>query len=664
MKNKRIAIRNHQAEAQLFFRRTLTCAILVVLVFFVLLFNLYRLQVISFQEFQTRSNSNRIMVLPVAPNRGLVMDRHGELLAKNTPVYSLEVVPEEVPNITATLNEIIELLDLPAELSQRFFNLSRHDRRFPQISFVDNLTEEQVARFSVVQHRYPGISIEARLQRFYPHAELFTHAIGYVGRINRQDVENLQQKDRYANYAATRTIGKLGIERYYEDVLHGEVGYQTVEVNNRGRVVRTLDFKPPRPGKDLYLELDLTLQRLANQQLEGRRGAIVILDAQTGGVLALTSAPSYNPNWFVSGISSSHYRSLLENPNNPLINRATQGRYPPASTVKPHLGLLGLIDGVITPTSRVWDPGWYEIEGVERRFRDWRLHGHGWVDLDKAIVESCNTYYYDLSLKLGIDRISEFMHEIGFGQRTGIDINEENSALMPSRNWKRGRFNEAWYAGETLSIGIGQSYWTVTPLQLATTTQLLATEGRRFVPRLLRATADTETTNFNPLQEHQALLLDDPIYWESIKTAMTHVVTKAQGTAYAAFKGVEYTTASKTGTAQVASLALDEDDNRLKNEDIEEHLRDNAIYIGYAPVDRPEIIIAIAIENVGGGGRNAAPIARALMDSYFTQLRENNAPRSIVTQPELDLAHSSLNFEAGISATSVESTEGETDANH
>lgn len=634
MRTKRVAIRNHQAESQLFFRRAVTSIALVGFVFLILLFNLYRLQVTSFQEFQTRSNSNRIMVLPVAPNRGLIMDRHGELLADNTPVYSLEIIPEEVESLRATLEEIVLLLDLPEELIEQFFNSLRQSRRFPQIPFTDNLTEQQVARFSVNQHRYPGISVEARLQRHYPHAELFTHAIGYVGRINRKDVERLRANESYANYAATRTIGKLGIERYYEETLHGEVGYQTVEVNNRGRVVRTLDFNPPKPGQDIYLELDLELQRIASEQLEGRRGAIIMLDAQTGGVLALTSAPSYDPNWFVSGISSARYRSLLENPNNPLINRATQGRYPPASTIKPHLGLLGLEDKIVTPETRIWDPGWFEIEGVERRFRDWRVYGHGWVNVEKSIVESCNTYYYDLALKLGIDRISDFMSQMGFGERTGIDIHEENAALMPSRDWKRGRFGEAWYAGETVSVGIGQSYWTVTPMQLATTTQLLATSGHRYVPRLLRATTINGDIAFNPVLERPALELEDPTHWLTIQKAMAEVVNNIHGTAHNAFRGVNYTAASKTGTAQVAELSVDEDDNRIKNEDVAERLRDNATFIGFAPAENPEVIIAIAIENVGGGGRNAAPIARVLMDSYFSSLRENNAPRSFINGHE------------------------------
>lgn len=635
MNFKRVAIRNHQAEAQLFFRRAVASLVIVSFFFLLLFINLYRLQVTSFQEFQTRSNSNRITVLPVAPNRGLIMDRHGELLAINKPVYSIEIVPEQLDQLESTLESLVTLLNLPDEAAPHFLAQPRYNRRFAQMTFADNLSEEQVARFSANQHHFPGVSIEARLQRHYPLGELFTHAIGYVGRINPEDVGRLREQEQYANYAATRTIGKLGIERYYERILHGEVGYQTVEVNNRGRVVRTLDFTPPTPGKDIYLELDGELQRKASELLEGYRGAIVLLDAQTGGVLAMASAPSYDPNWFVSGISSTRYRSLLQNPNNPLINRATQGRYPPASTIKPHLGLLGLIDGVTTPEKRIWDPGWFQIEGVERRFRDWRRYGHGWVDLDKAIVESCNTYFYDLALQLGIDRMSEFMAELGFGERTGIDIHEENAALMPSRQWKRRRFGEPWYAGETVSVGIGQSYWTVTPMQLASSTQVLATEGHRYIPRFLRATAASETIEFNPLSERPPIQLENQAHWSTIKTAMQHVVTNIRGTSHRAYLDAEYTVASKTGTAQVAAISLDENDNRVSNEDRAEHLRDNATFIGFAPVDNPEIVIAIAIENVGGGGSNAAPIARVLMDYYFANQREDSRPKSVIQPPDI-----------------------------
>ncbi|MCH8492245.1 MAG: penicillin-binding protein 2 [Idiomarina sp.] len=613
---KRVPIRNHQAETALFGRRAIVSLVVVGAVFALLLSNLYKLQVTSFQEFQTRSNSNRIMVLPVPPNRGLIYDRNGILLADNTPVYSLEISPQEVQDLRPTLERLVALLELPEEAIEQFYQRLYQPRRFPQITFFDNLNETQVARFASLQHQYPGINIEGRLQRFYPHRDLFTHALGYVGRINQQDVARLREQERYAQYAATRTIGKQGIERYYEGMLHGQVGYQTVEVNNRGRVVRTLEFNPPTPGSDIHLEIDVGLQEVARHQLRNRRGAIVVLDSQTGGVLALYSNPGYDPNLFVGGISTGEYRELLNNPANPLINRATQGRYPPASTIKPHLGILGLHEGEITAESRIWDPGWYKLEGVERRFRDWRPHGHGWVTINEAIAESCNTYFYDLSHKLGIDKISSFMGEMGFGKRTGIDIHEESTALMPDRGWKRARFNEPWYQGETLSVGIGQSFWTVTPLQLATSTNIIATEGRRFTPRLLRGTEHQGTFTLVEPIEDLPIELSNPQHWQTIKKSMTRTITHIRGTARTAFLNSTYTSAGKTGTAQVVALS-DETDERPDVEDVAERFRDNATYIGFAPAENPEIVVALAIENVGGGGRNAAPVSRAIMDYYF-----------------------------------------------
>ncbi|RTE87810.1 penicillin-binding protein 2 [Lysobacter sp. N42] len=627
---KRVPIRNHQAEAQLFFRRAAFCLVVVCIVFLVLLGNLYRLQVTSHEEYQTRSNSNRIMVLPVAPNRGLIYDRNGRILAENIPVYSLEVIPEEVRNLDERLLEVTELLSLPLENIEQFNQQLRYSRRFPQIALADNLTEQQVAQFSVHQHRFPGFSVEARLQRNYPFGPLFTHSIGYVGRINEQDETRLEEAGLSANYAATRTMGKLGVERFYENLLHGEVGYQTVEVNNRGRVLRTLELNSPTPGQDIYLEVDAGLQQVAIEQLGDKRGAIVVLDTQTGGVLAMASTPTYDPNWFVGGISVAQYRSLLSNQDNPLINRATQGRYPPASTVKPLIGLLGLQEQIIEPETRVWDPGYFEIDGVDRRMRDWKDGGHGWVNLDRAITESCNTFYYHLSLQLGIDTLSDFMHQVGFGHRTGVDILEENAALMPTRGWKQARFGEPWFAGETLSVGIGQSYWTVTPLQLATTTQVLANRGSRGVPRFLRAVEEDAGLRRVVPQFETPIVVDSEEYWDAVQTAMEHVTSRVTGTAFRAFNDANYTAAGKTGTAQVVRLADEDDAERPETEDVEERFRDNATYIGYAPADTPEIVIAIAIENVGGGGSNAAPIAREVMDYYFEHLSVDGRPISAI----------------------------------
>ncbi|RUO25278.1 penicillin-binding protein 2 [Aliidiomarina minuta] len=625
MKYKHHAMRDHNSDSSLFAGRALFCLFLVGAVFIVLLVNLYHLQVTGFQEFQTRSNSNRITVLPVAPNRGLIYDRNGEILAENIAVYSIEIIPEEVPDLDDTLQRLVELLDLPESSIQTFQNQLRRARRFPQIPFIDNVTEEQVARFSLHQHHFPGVSVEGRHQRHYPHNDLFTHVLGYVGRINRQDIQRLQATDQYANYAATRTIGKLGVERYYEETLHGKTGYQTVEVNNRGRVVRTLEFTPPTPGKDIYLEVDVEMQKIAQHQLQGRRGAIVVMDSKTGGLLAMYSNPSYNPNWFVSGISTKQYQSLLQDPNNPLINRASQGRYPPASTIKPHMGLLGLQEGTITPSTSIWDPGYYELEGIERRFRNWRSWGHGWVDLHKAIQVSNNTFYYELAHKLGIDAISDFMLDLGFGDFTGIDIHEENRAVMPSRGWKRANYNESWYTGETLSVGIGQSFWTATPLQLATTTNTIVTKGRRLQPRFLRGIREGENIQYQQPFEKAPLQLDQESYFTTIMEGMERVISRADGTAHAAFVGAPYRAAGKTGTAQVISRADIEEEEVIEFDtdgepipiEVDERLRNNATYVGYAPADDPQITLAIAIENVGGGGLNAAPVARRIMDFYF-----------------------------------------------
>ncbi|RAJ96823.1 penicillin-binding protein 2 [Aliidiomarina maris] len=626
---RRPTIHDHTIEANLFARRAIACMVVAAAVFLVLLTNLYHLQVTGFQEFQTRSNSNRITVLPVAPNRGLIYDRNGEILAENVPVYSIEIVPEEVDDLDDTLHRLATLLELDETAVESFRSQLRRARRFPQIPFADNISEQQVARFSLHQHHFPGVSVEARLQRHYPFGELFTHVVGYVGRINRQDIERLRANDEYGRYAATRTIGKLGVERYYESILHGRPGYQTVEVNSRGRVVRTLDFTPPVPGQDIYLEVDIEVQKIAMQQLQGRRGAIVVMDSDTGGLLAMYSNPSYDANLFVHGISVQDYQALLQDPNNPLINRASQGRYPPASTIKPHMSLLGLESGLIDINTRVWDPGYYQLPGVERRFRNWRSWGHGWVDMKKAIQVSNNTYFYKLAHELGIDRIHDFMAELGFGQSTGIDIHEENAALLPSRGWKRATLNEPWYTGETLSVGIGQSFWTVTPLQLATSTNTIVTKGRRLQPRFLRAVRHGEEIEYQEPFELPPLQLRSNDYFTAVMDGMERVISRVDGTAHAAFLNAPYRAAGKTGTAQVISRAEAERtpeyeivDGQQVPIEVDERLRDNATYIGYAPADDPQITVAIAIENVGGGGRNAAPIARRIFDFYFDYQRE------------------------------------------
>lgn len=468
---QRTTIRDHEAESAIFARRAMVAIVIVVALFVLLASNMFHLQVSEHNELQTRSNDNRIKLVPLAPNRGLIYDRNGVLLAENKPIYSIDVTPEEVSNLNATLQQLQNLLGFSDDVLQDFEKNLKSQRRFNNVPLMDNVSEKDLAIFAAHQHKFPGVSLEARLIRSYPYDDLLTHAVGYVAKINQQDVNRLKKQGELANYAASRTIGKLGIEKYYEKQLHGTVGYQSVEVNNRGRAVRTLSTEAPKPGVDVILELDIELQKKAVELLGENRGSIILMDNKTGGILAMASTPSYNPNWFVNGISVKQYRSLLTSKNSPLLNRATQGAYPPASTVKPQIALLGLEDGTITKDTRIWDPGWFEIKGVDRRYRDWLAWGHGWVDVTSAITESCDTFYYDMSLKLGIDKISDFMTRFGFGEITGLDIHEEVPALMPSRGWKRARFGQPWYAGETLSVGIGQSYWTATPIQLAVATR-------------------------------------------------------------------------------------------------------------------------------------------------------------------------------------------------
>ncbi|WP_077285810.1 penicillin-binding protein 2 [Cognaticolwellia aestuarii] len=624
---KRVAIRNHSAEANLFARRTFITFITVLILSLVLFSNIYNLEVNSYQKYQTRSNSNRIKLLPVAPNRGLIYDRNGVLLADNTPVYSLEVIPEQVDDIKKRLSEVSELLDISQEKQNKLLKELKSKRRFKPIELYSRLSEQQVSLFSVNQHKFPGFFIDARLKRYYPFADLTTHSLGYVARINRKDSLELEKQGLAENYAATRNIGKLGLEKYYQDILHGTIGHQEVEINNQGRVIRTLDFTPPIPGKDLTLTLDIELQMIAKRALSGKRGAVVAIDPRDGGVLAMYSNPSFDGNLFVHGISSKKYKKLLAPASNkPLLNRAVQG-YPPASTIKPLLALTGLEAELITPETEIYDPGFYQLPGIETKRRDWKKWGHGKVNLTKSLEQSCNVYYYDLAYKLGITRISKMMEKFGFGDYTGIDIHEESRAIMPSIEWKRARYNKAWYTGETLSVGIGQSYWSVTPLQLSQAVSILVNKGRIKVPHFLKATSevvinDKKINTQQPIiteyvvDEKRPITLSNDRYWDMVLDGLHNTVQKFGATGYAAFKGSKYDAAGKTGSAQTANIAQDEEYDAKK---VQENKRDNAMFIAFAPYENPEIVVAVAIENVakGGGGTNAGPVARQIMDQYF-----------------------------------------------
>lgn len=612
MPSPRILIKDHLAEANLFARRAFIGLFVVCVMVAMVLTNLYYLQISRFEDYQTRANGNRIKVLPVPPNRGLIYDRNGILLAENRPVFSLKVIPEEIDELELTINKLSTLLNIDEEDVNDFYKDLKGNRRFKPVNLIDRLKPKELALFSARQHKYPGISVEARLARYYPYASALTHVLGYVAKINKKDLQKLTEAGFEANYAATYDMGKRGIEKYHEEILHGEVGYQEVEVNNQGRIIRTLDFNPPVPGQDIVLNIDMNLQLEAEKAFTGEKGSIVAIDPQDGGVLALYSSPSYDPNLFVHGISSKNYKKLLTS-DRPLFNRATQGQYPPASTVKPLLALAGLEEKVITPESQIYDIGKYKLKNVERVWRDHNPWGHGWVNVTKAIEVSCDIYFYDMAYKLGIDLISENMVEFGFGDYTGVDLHEEADGIMPSRGVVKALFNRPWFIGDTINIGIGQSYWTATPIQLSQSIATLVNKGRRIIPQIIRGKMLDDKVVVQDIKERRPINIKDENNWDIVLDAMYGTVNR-EGSARTAFRGAHYISAGKTGTAQLVTIAQDEtyDASKLSKKN-----HDNAMYVGYAPYDKPQIALTVVVENAGHGGAQAAPIARKIMDNYF-----------------------------------------------
>ncbi|WP_194437098.1 penicillin-binding protein 2 [Vibrio fluminensis] len=621
MLRKRTKIRDYQAESRLFASRAIVAFLGIVVMMGLLVANLYNIQVNQYQDYKTRSNDNRIKVVPIAPNRGLIYDRNGILLAENRPVFSLEITPEKIKDMDDTIARLQDILEITPEQVERFQKERRQTRRFKSVPILTQLTEEQVAKFSVNQHKFPGVAVNASLKRYYPYGEVLTHVIGYVSRINDRDMQRLVREEKDANYQATRDIGKLGIERYYEDLLHGTAGYQEVEVNSRGRIIRVLKYVPPIPGKDLVLNLDIDLQMYVHKLLAGRRGSAVVLDPHDNGVLAMVSSPSYDPNAFVHGISGKAYRALLNDKNRPLVNRATLGIYPPASTIKPMMAVAALTEGVITPNTTRNDPGYWKIPNSKTKpFRDWLRWGHGKVDVIKSIEESVDTFYYQVAYDMGIDRISQWMMMFGFGDYTGIDIHEESKANMPTRDWKMARHRTPWYQGDTIPVGIGQGYWTATPMQLAKATSVLVNHGKVIAPHLLRATidngADFTTNSMAEIVTYPPITGVKDRYWDIAIEGMRLVNHGRKGTARRAFADAPYMTAGKSGTAQVFGLGEDEEYNA---DEIAEHLRDHALYTGFAPLDDPKLIVTVVLENAGGGSSNGAPVARKVFDRVLVE---------------------------------------------
>lgn len=606
------AIKNPLVEKQLFARRAMVAGMVVIALMFACIVRLAYLQIVNHNHYATLSKDNRVRLVAVPPPRGLIYDRNGELLAENLPSYRLEITPSAVVDMPRTLELLEAVLTISDGDLKRFHKELTRKQSFQAIPLKFNLSEEEVARFAVNRHRFPGVEINARLGRHYPQGARGVHAVGYVGRINEEDLRLVDENA----YAGTSHIGKVGVERYYEDMLHGQLGYQQVEINAQGRALRILREQAPVPGNDLVLSLDANLQHVAEESLADSSGAIVALDPGTGEILALASMPAYDPNLFVHGISQEDYRQLRDAPSRPLFNRALSGQYPPGSTIKPFVALAGLDAGVIWAEKTMWAGPHYQLPNGKRRFRDWKPSGHGEVDMAKAITQSCDVYFYDLSYRLGIDRLHAFLSGFGFGQRGNVDGSGERGGLLPSPDWKRQVHGQPWFPGETVIAGIGQGYMLTTPLQLARATGMLAMRGDAIQPHFLHARRDPLTNVFVPYAGSVGLTasMQDPRHWDQVIQAMIDVTGKRNGTAWRIGKDAPYEIAGKTGTAQVFSLGQDE---RYNAEELDKRLHDHALFVAFAPAHAPEIAVAVIVENGGHGGAAAAPLARRVMDYYL-----------------------------------------------
>jgi penicillin-binding protein 2 len=608
----RFTLKDHFRESRLVNDRLIFAMLFVGVLFLIIMVRLAILQVVEHEHFDNLANKNRVDILPLPPQRGLIYDRNGIVLAENIPSFSLEITPENVPNMEWTLNELAQLFAVSEDELAEIKEQIKQQRRFRQFVFRQRLTEEEVALFSVNRHKLPGVDVVGRLIRHYPQGALFAHTVGYVGRINERDQKGIELQ----NYKGTQQIGKTGIEKQYEDLLHGTVGFQKIETNVQGRMVRELENFPAISGQDLFLNLDVNLQRVASDALGDFNGAVVALEPKTGAVLAMVSKPDFDPNLFVLGISSKQYGALRDSPDMPLFNRTLRGRYPPGSTLKPFVALAGLELGLVTEQTKSFCPGWFTLPGQDHRYRCWKSHGHGHVDLKTAISQSCDVYFYDLANALGIDRLHAFLDLFDFGHRTGVDIPSESKGLSPSREWKRASRNQTWYPGETVISGIGQGFNQTTPTQLAHATGVLAMRGVNMVPQIARATRKSGQGELELLAKEPAnsLPMEDSRHWEAVIDSMVEVVHGTRGTARHIGKDIPFKIAGKTGTAQVFGIKQDE---KYDADTLEKKLHDHALFIAFAPADAPEIAVAVVAENGGSGSRTAAPIARKVIDQYF-----------------------------------------------
>lgn len=581
-------------------RRALLAAVICFLLFGVVIGRVAWLQVTAHERFASLAEQNRTRIEPIPPARGLIYDRNGVVLADNAPSFQVELIPEQVPDMEATLERLGAILVLDESDLARFRKTLRSSKSFESIPLKLNLDEAEVSRLAFERPRLPGVEVQARLTRVYPHVERVSHVVGYVGRINEREMQTIDAEA----YRGTSHIGKTGLERFYEDRLHGQVGYRKMEVDAHGRTLRVLEEVPATPGEDVHLSLDLRLQEVAEAAMGDYLGAIVAIDPPSGEVLAFVSKPGFDPNLFVNGIRTGDYKALIENPDRPLFNRALAAAYPPGSTVKPVMGLAGLENGLITPEYRMFAGPYYQLPNDEHRYRDWKKSGHGWVDLDRAIAQSCDVFFYDLAHRMGIDRMSSFFSRFGLGRPTGIDLPGEVSGLVPTRDWKRAAKNQAWYPGETLIAGIGQGYMLATPLQLAQMTATLARRGEAVRPRLSRDRA------IEPLEPVE---LRKDAYWDAVLGGMDHVINSDYGTAKA-MKGGPYRMAGKSGTAQVFTVKQSESYDEKK---LSRKLHDHAVFVAFAPMEQPRIAVAAFVEHGRHGSSTAGPIVKRVLDAWL-----------------------------------------------
>ena len=619
-------LRDPQRELLHFRRRLLIAGAMVIVAFGGLLGRFVYLQLFQHRHYQTLAESNRIAIVPIVPNRGVMTDRNGVVLAQSYSAYTLEVTPSRVKNLDETIDGLATLVEVQARDRKRFKRLLEESKNFESLPLRTRLSDEEVARFAVNRYRFPGVEIKARLFRQYPFGEVASHVTGYISRINDKDVERIDAWDETANYKGSDYIGKVGVELAYERDLHGTTGWEEVEVDAGGRAVRTLSRTPPISGNNLKLALDIRLQQAAEQAFGDRRGALVAIEPATGDVLAFVSKPGFDPNLFVDGIDPTNWELLNESPDKPLLNRPLRGAYPPGSTIKPFLALAALTSGKRTAAQTIFDPGFYQIAGAAHRFRDDKPGGHGYVDMFKSIVVSCDTYYYMLAGETDIDDTHAFLSQFSFGRKTGIDVEGELLGVLPSRAWKRERFKDKWYLGDSISAGIGQGYNAFTPVQQAQAIAIIANDGVALAPHLVKSIENVKdgTVRQIALQPTQALHVK-PEHLVAIKNALVGV--PREGTSAQAFVGTKYVSAGKTGTSQVYSLK-----GEKYSKQVDERLRDHAWYIAYAPADQPRIAIAVLVENGGFGAQAAAPIARAMFD-YYLLGQKPRAPAAPGTGP-------------------------------